>query len=153
MALIIKNKIGNTIPGTTTYSGKYELIPAIVGTTSVYEGQLVALDSVFAKATTSDIATNSKYYGVIAHENIRTELPGEGDKLQVFKKGEVVTVLIKGFIMALAENNFDGSTLKCENGIFKTTGIVELKSEMIKLTGLVEENKKLNKKLVEVEIK
>ena len=153
MALIIKNKIGNTIPGTTTYSGKYELIPAIVGTASVYEGQLVALDSVFAKAPPRAISADSKYYGVIAHENIRTELPGEGNKLQEFKKGEVVTVLIKGFIMALAENDFDSTTLKCENGIFKTTGTVELKPEMIKLTGLVEKNKKLNKKLVEVEIK
>ena len=147
MALIIKNKIGNTIPGTTTYSGKYELIPAIVGTASVYEGQLVALDSVFTKATTSAISADSKYYGVIA-----PELPGEGNELQVFKKGEVVTVLIKGFIMALADNDFDGTTLKCESGFFKTTGTVELKPEMIKLTGLVEKNKKLNKKLVEVEI-
>lgn len=147
MALIIKDKIGNVIAGTPTFSDKYDVITAVVGAKEVKAGQIVAYDEVFkgnGNPLIKDVEADSKYIGVVTHQNIKVEL--ESTEPQVFKPGDIVGICIKGFITALGKKGVTENKVK--DGLLDPAGI-EISN--IKLTGYKTEKDDFD--ILEVEIK
>lgn len=152
--MIIKDKLTANIPGTATFVDKYDVLSGIVGAENVFAGQLVDIDKILKDGVIEKATAATKRAGVVTHQQVKPTTAEEQKTIQTFKPGEVAGVCIRGFILAVAHKDDNGTSLKLENNEIKHDGSVDLAlTTNIILTGKSQLVDKYEKKLVEVEVK
>ena len=156
MSLIIKNKIGNVIPGTPTISDKYDVITALCDKDDRVAGTFVQYENVFkGNSNIGDVNSTSTLNGIISHQNVHLEF--DSSKLQTYRANEILGICVKGFITALAKEDLGNITSATEvkvessTGLLATAGDVTIKN--VRFTGYKYYMKDIDKYIYEVEIK
>ena len=156
MSLIIKNKIGNILPGTPTMSDKYDVITALCDKDGRIAGTFVQYENVFkGKSNIGDVNANSSMNGIISHQNVHLEF--DSSKLQTYKANEVLGICVKGFITALAKEDLGDVNSTTEVKVESSTGLLAKAGDITisnaRLTGYKYYMKDIDKYIYEVELK
>lgn len=156
MSLIIKNKIGNIIPGTPTISDKYDVITALCDKDGRVAGTFIQYENVFkGNSTIENVNATSSLNGIIIHQNVHLEV--NPSKLQTYKANEVLGVCVKGFVTALAKEDLGDINSKSPVKVEAATGFLakegDVTIENVRFTGYKYYMKDLDKYIYEVEIK